>query len=65
MNFVPKIKIKLNSNFKNLDNFDVLSSNFEALENSAASSLTSSASAASLAYPNSITQFTQRNPNFH
>jgi hypothetical protein len=35
--------------FKNLDNFDDLSSDFEALESSAAS-LTSSASAASLAY---------------
>ena len=49
--------------FKNLDNFDVLSSDFEALEISAAS-LTSSASTASLASSTSTTQFTQRNSWF-
>ena len=41
------------ANFKNLDNFDVLSSDFEALE-------TSAASAASLASATSTTLFTQR-----
>ena len=45
--------------FKNLDTFEVLSSDFEALETSAAS-LTSPASAASLASATSTALFTQR-----
>ena len=45
--------------FKNLDTFEVLSSDFEALETSAVS-LTSPASAASLASATSTALFTQR-----
>ena len=49
--------------FKNLDNFDVLSSDFEALKTSC-TSLTSSASAASLASATFTTLFTQRTSLF-
>ena len=52
-------KDKNKAEFKNLDNFDVLSSDFEALKTPAAS-LTSSASAASLVSATSTTLFPQR-----
>ena len=59
---LPKKKFSKDQNkaeFKNLDTFEVLSSDFEALETSAAS-LTSLASAASLASATSTALFTQR-----
>ena len=52
-------KDKDKAELKNLDNFDVLSSDFEALKTPAAS-LTSEASAASLVSSTSTTLFTQR-----
>ena len=55
--FCPKDQNE--AEFKNLDNFDVLSSDFEALETSTVS-LTSSATAASLASATSTALFTQR-----